>query len=375
MNVKKILWLAPAALVIFILSRLSSWFAEYILARGIFRIFAVPIGFLTGFLPFSLAEILLYLTVVTMILLLVKFLFLMTRPGRFEVIRTWGLRFIATVSVLAFLFTVLCGGLYYRIPMSSQMNLKVQKYSREELYQTCLYLADLANQTKAEVTQTDDKGVVVVEDMKQLSADVATAYKNLEKKYPVFRYSTGKVKPVLFSRAMSYTGIVGIYCPFTVEANVNTDVAGYNRAADAAHELAHLHGFMQENEANFISYLACEESDKAYVRYSGIMLGFIYCANALYEEDQEMHRQLFDGLSEGVKADLIYENEYWDFMEKSELYEAVETASDKVNDTYLKVNGQKEGVKSYGRVVDLLIAYIGTESKESGQNGTTDETQ
>lgn len=31
--------------------------------------------------------------------------------------------------------------------------------------------------------------------------------------------------------------------------------------------------------------------------------------------------------------------------------------SNQVNDTYLKINDQKEGVKTYGRMVDLMLAY------------------
>ena len=30
-----------------------------------------------------------------------------------------------------------------------------------------------------------------------------------------------------------------------------------------------------------------------------------------------------------------------------------------VNDSYLKANGQADGVKSYNRMVDLLVAYYG----------------
>lgn len=31
--------------------------------------------------------------------------------------------------------------------------------------------------------------------------------------------------------------------------------------------------------------------------------------------------------------------------------------SDRVNDAYLKANGQENGLRSYGRMVDLLLAY------------------
>ena len=56
-------------------------------------------------------------------------------------------------------------------------------------------------------------------------------------------------------------------------------------------------------------------------------------------------------LSEGVRRDLAASSAY---------YQAHHTSfgefSTKVNDTYLKVNSQPQGVATYGRMVDLLLA-------------------
>ena len=41
---------------------------------------------------------------------------------------------------------------------------------------------------------------------------------------------------------------------------------------------------------------------------------------------------------------------YWDQFEGP-----VSEVADKVNDAYLKANGQVHGVQSYGRVVDLML--------------------
>jgi hypothetical protein len=358
MKRKYLLLLTPLSLLILLLAKASPWMAEYIFARGLFRILAVPMGLLTGILPFSLAEILLYLLPLLVLLLLVRFCYLMVRKKeRIAILKRWLLNAGVVGSILLFLFVALCGAMYYRNSIAEVCGLEVEKYSAQDLYEVCMYLVEQANETKAQVTQVDENQVVVVEDFRQLSADAAESFQILAKEYPVFRYSTGKVKPVLLSHYMSYTGIVGIYCPFTMEANVNTDTAGYNRPADATHELAHLHGFLPEDEANFISYLACTFSDKAYFQYSGYMMALIYTSNALYEEDVEKYMEVFAGLSDEVKADLIYENDYWDELESQDAYQTVEAASDKINDTYLKANGQESGVKSYGEMVDLLIAY------------------
>ena len=40
---------------------------------------------------------------------------------------------------------------------------------------------------------------------------------------------------------------------------------------------------------------------------------------------------------------------------------------EQLNDAYLKANGQTEGVRSYGRMVDLLIAQMLQEEGEEAQ--------
>ena len=50
--------------------------------------------------------------------------------------------------------------------------------------------------------------------------------------------------------------------------------------------------------------------------------------------------------------DLLDHNAYWDTYRG-----AISEVSDKVNDMYLKANAQEAGTKSYGRMVDLLLAW------------------
>ena len=49
--------------------------------------------------------------------------------------------------------------------------------------------------------------------------------------------------------------------------------------------------------------------------------------------------------------DFQYNNLYWRQFEG-----AVAEVSTKINDSYLKANFQNDGVQSYGRMVDLLLA-------------------
>ncbi|HCB91141.1 MAG TPA: DUF3810 domain-containing protein, partial [Ruminococcaceae bacterium] len=86
-------------------------------------------------------------------------------------------------------------------------------------------------------------------------------------------------------------------------------------------------------------------------RYSGDMLAFVYASNALYSADSGAADAVSAGLSSGVRRDLAYGAAYW-----RQFAGPVADASESVNDRYLKANRQSEGVKSYGRMVDLLLA-------------------
>ena len=56
--------------------------------------------------------------------------------------------------------------------------------------------------------------------------------------------------------------------------------------------------------------------------------------------------------SEGVVKDFRDNSAYWSQFEDT----IVSTVSNKVNDTYLKANNQTDGVRSYDRMLDLLLA-------------------
>lgn len=81
--------------------------------------------------------------------------------------------------------------------------------------------------------------------------------------------------------------------------------------------------------------------------------------NALYQEDVSLYREIRGQLCQQANRELSLHNAFW------EQYEGpVAEASDKMNDTYLKANAQEDGTKSYGRMVDLLLALRRTQAGE-----------
>ena len=161
-----------------------------------------------------------------------------------------------------------------------------------------------------------------------------------------------KPKEVLVSQILSVQQLCGVYSPFTVEANYNGDMPDYNVPHTLCHELSHLKGFMREDEANFIGYLACISSENEAFRYSGYLTGWVYAGNALARVDMRCYIELTNQLCEEARQDLDENSDFWNRYESK-----VSEAATRMNDTYLKMNSQADGVKSYGRMVDLMLSY------------------
>jgi hypothetical protein len=255
------------------------------------------------------------------------------------------------VSIAFFLFLCVWGLNYYRMPFADIAGLEVKPASAAELENVCKALIERANALRASVN-TDGAGNMNIPGN---SLDVLkSCYKGYEVivyRYPELAGSYGDPKPILLSKLMNYTGICGVYFPFTGEANVNVSLPDSILPSTAAHEMAHQRGFSREDEANYISYLACTAHPDVNFKYSGVLLALTNSMNALYRIDPSSFMSLSENYSEGIRYDLAEINEFW------EQYEGpVERTSDKINDKYLKANNQKDGVESYGRMVDLLIA-------------------
>jgi hypothetical protein len=150
---------------------------------------------------------------------------------------------------------------------------------------------------------------------------------------------------------MSYLGISGIFIPFTGEANVNGTVPDWEIPFTAAHELAHQRGFAREEEANYVGYLACLAHPDRDFQYSGTFRAGLYALSALGRADRKAYGELRGSLAPPLRRDLAALFA-WQRRYESRLGEV----QDKVNDAYLKTQGQADGVRSYGRMVDLLLA-------------------
>ena len=250
------------------------------------------------------------------------------------------------VGALLFSYTVNCGINYYASSFSSYAGLEDGTYTVEELETLCSDLVELVNESAKTGRQS------YREHRSVWRAEAVTAMQAAGEQFSCLAGFYPKPKEVLVSQILSVQQLCGVYSPFTVEANFNGDMPDYNVPHTLCHELSHLKGFMREDEANFIGYLACISSENEVFRYSGYLTGWVYAGNALARADMKRYIELTNQLCEEARQDLDENSDFWNRYESR-----VSEAATRMNDTYLKMNSQADGVKSYGRMVDLMLSY------------------
>lgn len=349
-----LLALFPIALLLNYLSSLNPDLTEKIYSTKLNKYIIQLISRITNIFPFSLYDIFLCIAVLGMIFYLI-YTFIIPFKGNgssIKIISNGVLNILATISLMYFLFVTLWGLNYNRLSFSDSIGLPDNIYSKKELSEFYEYLIGEVNTLRTHI-DVDSSNVMIIDGgFKSVFERSQNGYDAVSNKYPTLSGKYGSPKPLLLSELFIYTGITGVYFPFTGQANVNVTEPFTGLPFTTMHEMAHQRGYAQENEANFIAFLTCINHPDPDFKYSGYFAALRYTANALYKEDKDLLKELNNKLSYDVKSDIIYKSSFWKKYEGP-----IAKVSSKVNDAYLKSNGVQDGEKSYGRIVDLLLNY------------------
>ena len=350
--------LLAAAALLAVLARLVPGFGDLYAGR-VYPIWQGSLGRIAGVVPFSLSEAILYSLPVLAVIDLIA-----NRKRLKKVLRHLAL----LVSILVFLYSANCGVNYYRTSFAGTEELVRVEPSKELLVSFCEYTAERLIEEAGEAGHESEAGESAGTEagpaepeqpdpgLAQLSEGAVSAMQRLGERYPSLSGFYPRPKPITNSEPFSAMGVTGIYSPFTIEANYNRDITDYNLPFTACHELSHLKGFMNEQDANFIGWLACVGSEDSRFNHSAWMMAWVYAGNALAREDRDRFLELRASLPESVIAELDENNAFWREHETK-----ASEVQDRVNDTYLKANGQENGIRDYGLVVDLMLSWYTAE--------------
>lgn len=141
-------------------------------------------------------------------------------------------------------------------------------------------------------------------------------------------------------------GVNGMLNPVALESIVHPDLLPFERPMVLAHEWAHLAGFADEADASAIAWLACVTGD-AGLAYSAHFFVVLETAGVLRPDEW---RALRATLSAGVLADIEALR-----ARLTRQQPVVRDTAFKVYDGYLKSNRVEDGIRSYSRVVRVLL--------------------
>lgn len=323
---------------------------ERFYTQGFYVVYLRLITACTNLVPFSIGDVL-YFMVGLFLLWKIRQIWTINRTGKER-----GYSYIRLI-IKGFLlfyvaFNVLWGLNNYRIPLATQLDLQ-QGYSKQELLELTQNMILQTNALQVALTNDSLQAVVISYDKKQIRQDAQLGIVRLGESTQWFTYYNQRAKGSLYSLPLTYMGFSGYINPFTLEAQVNTKIPTSTFVVTSSHEIAHQIGYAKESEANFIGFLAAKKQEDLCYQYSANIFALRYCLKALEgEETPEQFTSILSGIHPGVQINLMENTLFW------QSYKTITDSIFKfIYSNFLKINNQKEGIRSYNRFVDLLIHY------------------
>ena len=326
-------------------SRHPQW-VESVYSQGIYPHISAFFRFLYGWVPFPVGDLCyLVLGLAGLVWTIRKRHWIGNHPWSFLRDLTAG------VAVLYFSFYLLWGLNYFRMPLSHALALG-DSYTTGELLRLTERLGEETNRLQHRLSADTLQPVRVPYGRAEVIEKTLVAYGALAEAYPAFRYQPHSLKPSLFSTLLSYMGYGGYLNPFTGEAQVNRRLPLFRYPVVCGHEVGHQLGYSAENETNFIGYLVTLRSADPYFRYSALTFGLSHCLSEVNRRDPAAYKTILGQLHPGVRANFRELQEFWKAFENP-----MEPVFKAVFNQYLEANRQKDGIRSYNRVVSLMVAY------------------
>lgn len=305
---------------------------------------------LTGWIPFSLFEILIYAAVA---LAISFFIFIIVALCRKQFRRA--LNSFVNLALIVVIVGTVYGAFailpYGRAPADIPAYENSQLEGEKVYDMTESYIAELSRLAKNQ-DRADNGELVISGGLEGLNESLQATYERVLTSD--YYYDTdSKLKKWLWPELMSAFSISGVFFAPTAECNVCTAYYTTTTVAAAAHEMAHSKGVQRESDANLVSYYVMLNSEDKLVKYVGYytlvnkMLLFVrdWCTEEEYE-------QLYAMLPDEYFADCEFAAAY------SRRQGALGGIGTFFNNIYLQLSGTEDGVGDYNPGNETIIEQI-----------------
>jgi hypothetical protein len=321
------------SVLLFVLGRAFPLCLEQVYG-GVFPVVAAAQAGLLSMVPLSVSE----LSILLLLLLCLRWLSRGLRPL---------LSGLAWLIPLLLASGILLWGLNHcRPPIAQRLGWSMEQPLQAEL---AGLIGELSGELKALEGSFEELELAPSTDaLEQL---LTSTFDRQAKQWSWLRGADARLRVPLARGLLARLGIAGVYSPWTGEAHLEGSLPGPIIWHTAAHEVAHQRGIAREEEANFIAWVVLRDAPEAAARYSARFALLNQALGALGRQNAELAGELRQTLHPALQERRTLVRQFWRLRQG-----ALSRATGRVNDSYLKAAGQEQGLRSYGLVLDLVLA-------------------
>lgn len=331
--------LVGLALAAYLLQIPAEW-VERVYTRGVYARAQPIVTGLSNRVPFALLDVLLVAALVVFVAACVSLVGRIRRTG-VRPIGDFLLGLAAVAAVVYLAFLGVWGLNYRREPLARRLVLRMESPGADAIARLA---ADAGKQLNALHGRAHAEGFAPWNELRPTLDKPFTRVQAWLA--PNVHPRSGVPKSSLLSYYFDRSGVSGMTDPFFLEVLVDRELLPFERPFVLAHEWAHLAGYADEAEANYVGWLTCANAG-APAAYSGWM--YLY-AQALAAVPRADRLELVRLLAPGPRQDLTAIAE-----RARRIHPALQSVSWRVYDRYLKANRVGEGIASYDRALVLVL--------------------
>lgn len=335
-------WLAPLMVAAIAATPWPGWVIEAWYSRAMFPVIQRGVTTASNLVPVALIDVGLMLAALFLVTIGIRFVRAGRSRGWLSALWEGARRILRVAAVLALLFLVAWGLNYRRVPLELTLGgTPGTPPSADAVVALAREAARAAGETR-EAAQSHPTGYSDI--AARLEPSFQLALQRLGQP-PLSVAGRPKHSPVL-TPFFTAAGVTGMVNPIALESIVHPDLLPFERPMVLAHEWAHLAGFADEADASAVAWLACVLGDPG-LAYSAHFSVVLETATVLPRgEWPAIRATLAPGVIEDIQA-----------LAKrlTRQQPVVRDTAFKVYDGYLKSNRVEDGVRSYSRMLRVLL--------------------
>jgi hypothetical protein len=344
--VKITLVLLAVALALF---QLPSWLVDRFYSNGIYPHIQSLLTPVANLIPFAIADVLIMTLVIVVPAVCAARLIKARRGERRRAMALLAGKALVWAAVCFLIFELLWGLNYARTPLDRKLDYDDARLNQENIRQLKRLAVEQLNaeypQGRAAAWPDDEEWQRgLLDSFNQTVIDLGNRG-GIARAVP---------KSSLLNFYLAASGVEGFINPFGHEVVLDSTVLPFEKPFLLAHEWAHLAGFADESEANFVGALACLRSELPAIRYSGWLAVYQYTPwpppQASVQTEGLLRKNLPPMPSPEVQADIR------EVRERVRIHQSgfLTRAQWVIYDGFLRANRVRSGIRSYGRFIRLM---------------------